>query len=188
MNLLNSNHDVERIIFNAEEIKAKVKSIADIINTRFKGTRPVVACVLKGASIFYADLCRELEMDIDMDYISVSSYGNNSKSSGIVKLTKDLDFEITGRNFIIVEDIIDSGLTIKYLRKMFQTRKPKSITTVSMLVKEENISNNDVDIYGFIAPNDFIVGYGLDYANHYRNLPYIGVLKPECYNDIGKES
>ena len=118
----------------------------------------MLVCVLKGASFFYIDLCRSMNCAIDMDFIAVSSYGQNAKSTGVVRLIKDLDNNITGRDVVIVEDIIDSGLTMKYLKELFAARKP-----------------------GFEIGGEFVVGYGLDYANFYRNLPYIGVLRPECY-------
>ena len=145
--------DIERILFTEKTIAARVEQLAGELTAKYGDKRPVLVCVLKGAAFFYIDLCRCMNCPIDMDFIAVSSYGLNDKSTGVVRLIKDLDNNITGRHVIIVEDIIDSGLTMKYLRQLFSARNPASITTISFL----------------------------DYANYYRNLPYIGVLRPECY-------
>jgi len=142
----------------------------------------VLVCVLKGASFFYIDLCRCMNCAIDMDFIAVSSYGASAQSTGVVRLIKDLDNNITGRHVVIVEDIIDSGLTMQYLRQLFGARNPASITTISFLDKaSRHPESYKTDMCGFEIPDEFVVGYGLDYANYYRNLPYIGILKPECY-------
>lgn len=174
--------DVERILFTEKTIAARVEQLAGELTAKYGDKRPVLVCVLKGAAFFYIDLCRCMNCPIDMDFIAVSSYGLNDKSTGVVRLIKDLDNNITGRHVIIVEDIIDSGLTMKYLRQLFSARNPASITTVSFLDKEDCHSESlKTDLCGFTIPNEFVVGYGLDYANYYRNLPYIGVLRPECY-------
>lgn len=171
--------DIERILFTEKTIAARVEQLAGELTAKYGDKRPVLVCVLKGAAFFYIDLCRCMNCPIDMDFIAVSSYGLNDKSTGVVRLIKDLDNNITGRHVIIVEDIIDSGLTMKYLRQLFSARNPASITTVSFLDKEDCHSESlKTDLCGFTIPNEFVVGYGLDYANYYRNLPYIGVLRP----------
>ena len=174
--------DIERILFTEKTIAARVEQLAGELTAKYGDKRPVLVCVLKGAAFFYIDLCRCMNCPIDMDFIAVSSYGLNDKSTGVVRLIKDLDNNITGRHVIIVEDIIDSGLTMKYLRQLFSARNPASITTISFLDKEDCHSESlKTDLCGFTIPNECVVGYGLDYANYYRNLPYIGVLRPECY-------
>ena len=178
--------DIERILFTEKTIAARVEQLAGELTAKYGDKRPVLVCVLKGAAFFYIDLCRCMNCPIDMDFIAVSSYGLNDKSTGVVRLIKDLDNNITGRHVIIVEDIIDSGLTMKYLRQLFSARNPASITTVSFLDKEDCHSESlKTDLCGFTIPNEFVVGYGLDYANYYRNLPYIGVLRPERYQEVG---
>lgn len=174
--------DIERVLFTEKTIAARVEQLGAELTAKLGDKRPVLVCVLKGASFFYIDLCRSMNCNIDMDFISVSSYGANAQSSGVVRLIKDLDHNITDRHVIIVEDIIDSGLTMKYLRELFSARKPASITTISFLDKSTcHPTEYKTDLCGFEVEDEFVVGYGLDYANYYRNLPYIGVLRPECY-------
>ncbi|MCQ2495366.1 MAG: hypoxanthine phosphoribosyltransferase [Lachnospiraceae bacterium] len=184
MHITNEQNDIEYILFSEEQIRQRVKELGAEITELYKDSVPVVACILKGASIFYTDLCREIKGHMNMDFISVSSYGKAAQSSGVVKLIKDLDTNIEGRDLLIVEDIIDSGLTLKYLKELLYSRKPKSIRTVCLLDKHECHSEEiGCDLKGFPIENQFVVGYGLDYANYYRNLPYIGVLKKEVYSD-----
>ncbi len=184
MKISAEKNDVEYVLFTEEQIKNRVRELGEIITKEYEGRVPIVACILKGASIFYTDLCREIKGHINMDFISVSSYGSEAKSSGVVRLVKDLDSNITGRDLIIVEDIIDSGLTLKYLKELLYSRKPNSIKTVCLLDKHEcHPAEIGCDLSGFPIENQFVVGYGLDYANFYRNLPYIGVLKKEVYTD-----
>jgi len=174
--------DIERVLYTEKAIAARVEQLAAELTERLGGERPVLVCVLKGASFFYIDLCRSMNCGIDMDFIAVSSYGAGAQSTGVVRLIKDLDNNITGRHVVIVEDIIDSGLTMKYLRELFSARRPASITTISFLDKVgRHPASYKTDLCGFEIPDEFVVGYGLDYANYYRNLPYIGVLRPECY-------
>ncbi len=182
MKITTAKQDIERVLFTPEQIAARVAEIGRELTARFPDQRPVMVCVLKGASFFYIDLCRSMESHIEMDFIAVSSYGMKSASSGVVRLIKDLDVNIEGKPVVLVEDIIDTGLTLKYLIELFSSRKPASITTVSFLHKTDvGKQAAHADISGFDIPNAFVVGYGLDYAGYYRNLPYIGVLKPECY-------
>lgn len=174
--------DIERVLYTEKAIAARVEQLGAELTEKLGDKRPVLVCVLKGASFFYIDLCRCMNCPIDMDFISVSSYGAHAKSSGVVRLIKDLDNNITDRHVVIVEDIIDSGLTMKYLKQLFAAREPASITTVSFLDKESaHPQALKTDLVGFEIADEFVVGYGLDYANYYRNLPYIGVLRPECY-------
>ena len=182
MNINNEKNDIERILFSEEQIAARIRILGEQITAEYKGKFPVVVCILKGASFFYTDLCRAIHTDIYMDFISVSSYGTDAQSSGVVRLVKDLNTNITGRDVLLVEDIIDSGLTLRYLKDLFGARRPASFKTICLLEKIGR-KNTDfkVDHVGFQIPNEFVVGYGLDYADHYRNLPYIGVLKRECY-------
>lgn len=174
--------DIERILYTEKAIAARVEQLGADLTAKLGAERPVLVCVLKGASFFYIDLCRSMNCAIDMDFIAVSSYGQNAKSTGVVRLIKDLDNNITDRHVVIVEDIIDSGLTMKYLKELFAARRPASVTTVSFLDKAAaHPAEFKTDLCGFEIGNEFVVGYGLDYANFYRNLPYIGVLRPECY-------
>lgn len=174
--------DIQRVLYTEKAIAARVEQLGAELTEKLGDKRPVLICVLKGASFFYIDLCRSMNCNIDMDFIAVSSYGAGAKSSGVVRLIKDLDHNITDRHIIIVEDIIDSGLTMRYLKELFAARKPASITTISFLDKVScHPAEYKTDLCGFEIENEFVVGYGLDYANYYRNLPYIGVLQPECY-------
>ncbi len=182
MKITNEQNDIERVLFTEEQIKARVAELGAQITAEYKDKYPIVVCILKGASFFYTDLCRTIKTDIYMDFISVSSYGTDSQSSGVVRLIKDINTNITGRDVILVEDIIDSGLTLSYLKDFFGARKPASFKTVCLLEKEGRMMNTfQADYLGFHMKNEFVVGYGLDYADHYRNLPYIGVIKEECY-------
>ncbi len=171
--------DIARVLFTEEAIAARVRELADELTERFRGEQPVLVCVLKGAAFFFVDLCRRMDCALDMDFISVSSYGNEARSSGVVRLLRDLDHDVRGRHVIIVEDIVDSGLTMAYLKQLFGARQPASVSSVSFLQKER--ARQPVDYCGFTVADEFLVGYGLDYAEHYRNLPYIGILKQECY-------
>lgn len=182
MKITNEKNDIEYVLFSKEQIDERVAQLGEQLTKEYEGKEPVMVCILKGASIFYTDLCRTMKCQIHMDFISVSSYGLDARSSGVVRLIKDLDNNITGRDVVIVEDIIDSGLTLKYLKELFTSRKPKSIKTVCLLDKvKAHSADVGTDIKGFDIENQFVVGYGLDYADYYRNLPYIGVLKKEVY-------
>ena len=182
MKITNEQNDIERVLFTEEQIKARVAELGAQITAEYKDKYPIVVCILKGASFFYTDLCRAIHTDMYMDFISVSSYGSDAQSSGVVRLVKDINTNITGRDVILVEDIIDSGLTLSYLKDFFGARKPASFKTVCLLEKEGRMTNTfQADYLGFHMKNEFVVGYGLDYADHYRNLPYIGVIKEECY-------
>lgn len=174
--------DVDKILFSEDDIKACVRRMGQQITQDYAGQSVVIVSVLRGAAIFMADLAREIHLPIEMDYMAVSSYGNGAKSSGVVRILKDLTTEIEGRHVLIVEDILDSGLTLRYLMKNLESRGPASLEVATLLRKE---TPHQADIHcryiGFECPDVFIIGYGLDYAERYRNLPYIGVLKPELY-------
>ncbi|MGL5328683.1 MAG: hypoxanthine phosphoribosyltransferase [Peptostreptococcaceae bacterium] len=166
------------VMFSEEEIKAKVYEIAKKIEEDYRGEEVLIVGILKGASVFVADLIRNIDLDVDMDFMSVSSYGNSTESSGTVKIIKDLDVDIEGRNVLIVEDIIDSGLTLSNLVAALETRNPKSLRLCTLLDKPQRRSANmHVDYVGFVIEDKFIVGYGIDYAEKYRNLPYIGIVE-----------
>ena len=161
------------VMYSAEEIKAKVKELAKQIEKDYAGEELLVVGILKGASVFCADLIREIDLDVRMDFMVVSSYGNETSSSGTVKIIKDLDVDIENKNVLIVEDIIDSGLTLSS-----ETRKPKSLKLCTLLDKpERRTADIKVDYVGYVIEDKFIVGYGIDFAEKYRNLPYIGIVE-----------
>lgn len=173
--------DVKQILFDQNTINAKVAELGQRIEADYPSGNLLVIGVLKGASVFMADLIRNIGVDIQMDFISASSYGSSSESSGVVKIDKDLDFPIEGRDILIVEDIIDTGLTLHYLTDILESRNPKSIEICSLVDKpSRRRADIDVKYIGFEVPDEFIVGYGIDYAEKYRNLPYIAVLKDGC--------
>ncbi len=184
MNITNAENDISEILFTEEQIKKRVAELGVILSEEYKDSCPVVACVLKGASVFYADLVREMKGHVLFDFISVSSYGLKTTSSGVINLRKDFDNDIKDKDLLIVEDIVDSGFTLKYLKNLLYARKAKSVKTIAFLNKFEcHAPELDTDYYGFKIPNEFVVGYGLDYAGYYRNLPYIGVLKRSVYEN-----
>ena len=175
--------DIESVLYSEEQISQKVSELAVKINADYEGSEPVFIGILKGSYVFMADLVRKIELKCSIDFMSVSSYGNNTNTTGAVKITKDLSGNIEGKHVIIVEDILDSGLTLSYLISYLQVRKPASIKICTLLDKPARRKTDVVANYsGFICPDKFIVGYGMDYAEHYRNLPMIAVLKPEAYS------
>ena len=162
-------------LISEKEIQQRVAEIGEELTNKFKDQNPIAICVLKGSILFYADLVRAIKSDLICEFIGLSSYGSTSKSSGEVKLTNDINHAIEGRDVIVIEDIVDTGLTMNYLHNILKARNPKSITTVSLLLKPDALKTKcDVDYVGFEIPNDFVVGYGLDYNGKHRNLPYIG--------------
>ena len=174
--------DIERILISQEEIQVRCKELGKELTEIYQNTNPLVVGVLKGAVPFMADIVRSIDTYLELDFMDVSSYGNATVSSGEVKIVKDLDKNVEGRDLLIVEDIIDSGRTLAYLVDLFKYRKAKSVKIVTLLDKPEGrVVNIEADYVGFNVPNEFVVGYGLDYAEAYRNLPYIGVLKPSVY-------
>lgn len=174
--------DVKDVLYSEEMLRSKVAELAERINKDYNGKDLLMIGVLKGANVFMCDLMRAIQSPIQIDFIAASSYGHSTESSGVVKILKDLDYSIEGRDVLIVEDIIDTGLTLQYLIKNFISRKPNSVEICTLLDKpERRIANLDVKYVGFSIPDEFIVGYGIDYAERYRNLPYIATLKPSVY-------
>ena len=175
--------DIEKILLTREEIAAKIKELAAQITADYKGEEVVLVCILNGAAPFMVDLAREINLPVYYEFMSVSSYGKSTKSSGHVRILKDLSHEIQNRNVIVVEDIVDTGLTLEYLVNILNEREPKSIKICALLDKyEARKTNVKIDYKGFCIPNAFAVGYGLDYDEKYRNLPYIGILKESVYS------
>lgn len=177
-------NDIKYTLYTEEEIAAVCKKIGKQLTKEYDGKYPLVVGVLKGAMPFMADLIKHIDTHLELDFMDVSSYGSGTRSSGEVKIVKDLDAQVEGRDLLIIEDIIDSGLTLSYLVNLFKYRKAKTVKIVTLLDKPDNrTAKIKADIIGFEVPNKFVVGYGLDYNQRYRNLPYIGVLKPEIYEN-----
>jgi hypoxanthine phosphoribosyltransferase len=178
------HQDIEKVLISEGEIEEIIGRLGAQISHDYAGKNPLVVAVLRGAFVFTADLMRAITVPCAVDFMAVSSYGNGVKSSGVVRIVKDLDTEITGRDVLIAEDILDSGLTLSYLVKMLKDRGARSIKICAFAVKD--IANHtaavEPDYVGTHVPDEFIVGYGLDYAERYRNLPYVGVLKHEVYS------
>ena len=174
--------DIKEILITEEELKEKVQELGKILTKDYKDKNPLVICVLRGAVMFLSDLLREIDTFVDMDFMAVSSY-EGTNSSGVVNIVKDLTTNIEGRDVLIVEDILDTGRTLDYLMRILNQRHPKSMKICSLLIKKgrEEIKV-PVDYYGFYIRNEFVVGYGLDYDDKYRNLKYIGILKEEVYS------
>ena len=177
------NQDIERILVSEEQLKAKVAELGDQITRDYEGRQLVLVSILKGSVVFMADLMRAIHMPCSIDFMVVSSYGGaNTSSTGLVKIIKDLDQDLTGKDLLIVEDILDTGITLSHLVPMLQLRNPASVKLCTILSKP---SRRKVDLHpdylGFEVPDEFVVGYGLDYDEKYRNLPYVGVLKPSVY-------
>ena len=180
----NMHGEIDHILITEEQIKLKCQEIGKQLSEEYDGKFPLAIGVLKGAMPFLSDVIRHTDIHLEMDFMDVSSYGDGTRSTGEVKIVKDLNTKVEGRDLIIVEDIIDSGLTLSYLVDLFKYRKARSIKFVMLLDKPSGRSAAiQADIIGFEVPDEFVVGYGLDYAERYRNLPYIGVLKPEIYSE-----
>ena len=177
-------NDIESVLISEEEIQKKVKELGVQLTEEYKDCFPLAIGVLKGATLFMADLLKRIDTHLEMDFMDVSSYGKSTVSSGEVKIIKDLNASVEGRDILIIEDIIDSGLTLSYLVELFYYRKAKSVKIVTLLDKPTGRKADiQADYIGFIVPDAFVVGYGLDYAEKYRNLPYIGILKPRVYSN-----
>lgn len=175
--------EIEKVLISQEEITAKIEELAAAIAKDYADKDVLLVCVLKGAVMFMSDLARALPMPTQLEFMAVSSYGNSTSSSGIVRILKDLDRDITGRHVLVVEDIIDSGLTLSWLLKNLGSREPASIEVVALLRKPDALKVQvEVKYVGYDIANEFVVGYGLDYAERYRDMPYIGTLKPEVYS------
>lgn len=174
--------DIETILFDKDVLANKVHELGEQISKDYAGEEVLLVGILKGASVFLSDLIRQISLPTYIDYMVVSSYGNSAETSGVVRIIKDLEDNIEGKNIIIVEDIIDTGLTLEYLRKNLLSRQPKSLKICTLLDKPARREKEMIiDYKGFEVPDDFIIGYGIDYAEKYRNLPFIGVLKREVY-------
>ena len=176
--------DVEAILIGEEELQNRVQELADMVSEKYADAEQdlLLVCVLKGAAFFLTDFARKLSIPSELEFMAVSSYGASTSSSGVVRILKDLDRDIAGRNVLIVEDIIDSGLTLSWLIRNLQGRNPASLDVVTLLRKPE-VVKADIDLLdvGFDIPNEFVIGYGLDYAERYRDLPYVGTLHPDVY-------
>lgn len=174
--------ELKEVLFTEEQLAERIAQLGEEITKDYQGKEPVLVSVLRGSYIFMADLTRKIDLHCTVDFMSVSSYGSGTTSSGQVKILKDLSDPIEGKDLIIVEDILDSGNTLYYLRDVLATRKPNSVKICTLFDKpERRVKDISADYVGFQVPDAFIVGYGLDYAEKYRNLPFIGVLKPEVY-------
>lgn len=172
--------DVEKILINKEDIKSKVKELGRQISEDYKDKNLFVIGVLKGSFVFLSDLIREITVPLKIDFMGVSSYGNKAVQSGKLKITKDIDANIKDYDILIIEDILDSGFTLSYIIELFKLRKPKSIKICTLLLKPAvNKADIRADYIGFVIPDEFVVGYGMDLAEKYRNLPFIGILKKE---------
>jgi hypoxanthine phosphoribosyltransferase len=176
--------DIEQILLTGEQIQEKIAELGAQITRDYTGSDLLLVGVLKGAFVFMADLSRHIHLPMEFDFMAVSSYGAATQTSGVVRILKDLDHEIQGRHVLIVEDIVDSGLTLSYLMKNLRTRKPASIE-VCALMQKTDVQQVPIDIKyrAFEIPPVFVVGYGLDYGERFRNLPYVGTLRPEVYRD-----
>ena len=178
--------DVEAILIGEEELQNRVQELADMVSEKYADSEHdlLLVCVLKGAAFFLTDFARKLSIPSELEFMAVSSYGTSTSSSGVVRILKDLDRDIAGRNVLIVEDIIDSGLTLSWLIRNLEGRNPASLNVVTLLRKPE-VVKADIDLLdvGFDIPNEFVIGYGLDYAERYRDLPYVGTLHPDVYSN-----
>ena len=175
--------DIKNIMISEEEIAKRVKELGKQLTEEYNGKELLVVGILKGCMLFLSDLVRTIDLPLTMDFMVVSSYGTTTKSSGVVRIIKDLEKEIEGKDVLIVEDIVDTGLTLSYLIENFKTRNPKSVKVCSLLDKpDRRKAQVDIQYVGFKIPDEFVVGYGLDYSEIYRNLPFVCVLKPEIYS------
>lgn len=184
MNDYTLRNDLDRILLDTEEITEAVRRLGIEITRDYAGTEPVFICILKGAAVFFSDLIREVDLPLTIDFMAISSYGNSTKTSGVVRILKDLDHDVLNRDVLVVEDIVDSGLTLSYIKKVLSERGAHSIKLATLLDKPiRRRTELSVDYACFNIPNEFVVGYGLDYQEKYRNLPYVAVLHPRMYHE-----
>lgn len=182
------HQDISEVLYSEAQIQAKVQELGQQITADYQGKHLLLLGTLKGAVPFIADLARAIELPLELDYMAVASYGNSTHSSGVVRILKDLEGPIDNKHILIIEDIIDSGLTLAYLVDVIRRRNPLSLRICTLLYKERTrLKEVPVDYTGFTIPDKFVVGYGLDYAQYYRNLPYIGILKPSVYEGTEPE-
>ena len=180
---MSMHDDILKVLLTQEELREKVKELGRQITQDYQGKNLMIVTVLKGAVVFLADLMREIDVPAEIDFMVVSSYGAGTKSSGVVKIVKDLDVPLKDKDLLIVEDILDSGMTLSYLKELLEGREPRSIRIATLLDKPARRKVDlKADYIGYSVPDEFVVGYGLDYDEKYRNLPYIGILKPEVYS------
>lgn len=176
------DQDIQEVLYSQEYLAGVVKELGRRISEDYKGKNLLMVSVLKGSVVFMADLMRAITIPCSIDFMSVSSYGSGVKTSGVVKIIKDLDINLEGKDLLLVEDILDSGMTLHYIRDMLNQRNPRSIRLCTLFDKPERRTVDiAADYFGAVVPDAFIVGYGLDYDEKYRNLPYVGILKPEVY-------
>ena len=176
-------NDVKEILLSEEQIATRIREMAEEISADYAGKEILMIGVLRGAVIFMADLARAISIPVTLDFMAVSSYGNSTRSSGVVRILKDLDEAVQGKHVLVVEDVIDTGLTLNYLLDNLKSRGPASVRLCTLLNKpDRRKAEVQIDYNGFTIPDEFVIGYGLDYAEKYRNLPFIGILKPEVYN------
>ena len=176
------NNDIKEVLYSEDELGDKIRQMGAKISKDYSGKELILIGVLKGSVIFMSDLLKQITIPCKMDFMAVSSYGNSTETSGVVRILKDLDFEIQGKDVLIVEDIIDSGVTLKYLMKYLSARKPSSLEVICLLNKPDRRKVDiDVKYLGYDVPDHFLVGYGLDFVEKYRNLPFVGILKEEIY-------
>lgn len=177
------NVNLSAVLFDEASIKRRISEIGSELSIEYKDKNPIIVCILKGAALFMSDLMRSMTIPLEIDFMSISSYGNSTQSSGIVKIRKDIDSDIQGRHVLVVEDIVDSGLSLKYIIDYLNQHQAASVKTCVLLDKPKaHKIDVNIDYVGFQIENEFVVGYGLDYAERYRNLPYIGILKEEIYS------
>lgn len=175
--------DMSRILITREEIDQAVAELGRKLQTEYEGKDLVCVCILKGAVVFFTDLLRHLDLPLTIDFMAISSYGSSTKTSGVVRILKDLDHDVLDKDVLVIEDIVDSGLTLAYIQDTLRQRGAKSVKLATLLDKPERRKNGlQVDYACFNVPNEFVVGYGLDYAERYRNLPEVGVLDPAIYS------
>lgn len=185
--MLDMHEDIDKTLVSEEEIYAKTRELGKQISRDYQGKNLLLLGILKGAIPFMADLARAIKIPLEIDYMAVSSYGNSSHSSGVVRILKDLEGPIDQKHVLVVEDIIDSGLTLHYMLDVLRQRRPLSLRVCALLDKgRDRVKPVELDYVGFHIPDQFVVGYGLDYAQHYRNLPYIGVLKSAIYEEVSE--
>lgn len=175
--------DVASVLITAEELHQRIRALGQQITADYRGEEPLLVGVLKGAVVFMVDLIREVDLPLDVDFMAISSYGSSTESSGVVRILKDLDHAIEGRHVLVVEDIVDTGLTLRYIVENLRDRGPASVRICALLHKRKaRETAPPIEYVGFEIPDQFVVGYGLDYSEIYRNLPFVAVLRPEVYD------
>ncbi len=184
MNQFTAQQDLEKVLITQQRIEDAVEKMGRRIAADYAGKAPVFVCILKGAVIFFSDLLRHVDLPVTTDFMAISSYGNSTKTSGVVRILKDLDRDVLGKDVLVVEDIVDSGLTLSYIKKVLIERGANSVRLATLLDKPvRRRTELEVDYACFRIPNEFVVGYGLDYQEKYRNLPFVGVLHPRIYTE-----